>query len=1160
MKKRILLSVFITLAFAFIVGGSLFVNNDSGDFNAGIYYRTFFNSSGFVQLNNSQGFLSGNYTSQVFDGTNAEWNNISFVIGANYSAELLNNNGAESSDVFVRPLNMTGNVLLMHLNEGSGATSFADNSGRGNDGTCSESQCPASNSSGKFSNAFFFDGSGSNANDDFITIPFSNSLNISSQIAIESWIYWYGDAGESANLQDIVANGAWNRALRIAEPGHGQANKILSHFTIGGTEQQLYSIQTIQTSKWYYVVTSYNGSDLIIYINGKIDNSAAASGNLVQISSFDDTFIGAEFETVSNFYGLIDEAAIYNRSLSAQEISDRYTRGMARLNLTVRSCDDSSCSGENWEDAGDNSPLDLSVNDNRYFQYKFDFASENESVSAELYNATIDYTILNVPPSLNLASPNEGEKFINNVSLNLNYTVSDGDGNLDSCWYNLDNGVNISLSNCLNTTFNVSNGNHVLNIFANDTQGELVSDTTNFSVDSVKPLVNLVYPSSQNYTSIQTQLNYSVFDLNLQSCKYSLNNGISNTTLTCGQNVSGLDSGQGSSTWRVYVNDSFSNFNSSLVSFFVDSIAPSLSIVHPQEITYGINTSLPLNFTVLDNGIGLDSCWFNIDNGGNKTISNCANTTFNATGDGGHTLYFFVNDSFGNLNVSNVSFTVVTSVPAINLISPENGTYFNSGINVYLNYSVFSGAGLSSCQLRHDFSGTWSLNDTKSPISNGNYFYIFNLTDGSYDWGIVCNDTDNRVSAANRSFYVDSLSPSLILSEPTGTKNSLIGIPLTFSFSDASQTQCYFNVSFTAGGVVPGKESVNIPNCTSTTFSLPSDSSYILYLTVNDSAGNINFTSSNFSVDTSSPAPPSGGSSGGSGGGGGGGGGVIAKKGGKEFDLTFGELGEIILKRGTSISESLEISNVGIKFVNNCKLKFEGQGGNWISNSQTKGLSPGEKFIFDLALTVPAIVEPGEYESEVIAECDEGVQSKKIVIVAYRNSFDFEILDYEKIANKLRIGYKLIEFSGTEHEINVGYEMLDFDGVPRFRGNEEVKLGARETKNETIEFDLPKDSFGEFVFRTKMNDGEIEVSGEKEIFLPSQRVGLTGLTTADTPGKRLTVIGVVLSVLIGLVFVFWIFKRFNSETKKISFVKKSRRKLIPLDIREKAVKRISGRN
>ena len=164
---------------------------------------------------------------------------------------------------------------------------------------------------------------------------------------------------------------------------------------------------------------------------------------------------------------------------------------MARLNLTVRSCDDSSCSGENWEDAGDNSPLDLSVNDNRYFQYKFDFASENESVSAELYNATIDYTILNVPPSLNLASPNEGEKFINNVSLNLNYTVSDGDGNLDSCWYNIDNGENISLVGCANTTFDTAQGSHTIYVFVNDTNEEEASDSVSFSVAVGAPSISL---------------------------------------------------------------------------------------------------------------------------------------------------------------------------------------------------------------------------------------------------------------------------------------------------------------------------------------------------------------------------------------------------------------------------------------------------------------------------------------------------------------------------------------------------------------------------------------------------------------------------------------------------------------------------------------------
>ena len=47
---------------------------DDGDFN-----RTFWNKTGFVQLNYTEGFFKGNYTSSVIDaGSLVSWSNVSW--------------------------------------------------------------------------------------------------------------------------------------------------------------------------------------------------------------------------------------------------------------------------------------------------------------------------------------------------------------------------------------------------------------------------------------------------------------------------------------------------------------------------------------------------------------------------------------------------------------------------------------------------------------------------------------------------------------------------------------------------------------------------------------------------------------------------------------------------------------------------------------------------------------------------------------------------------------------------------------------------------------------------------------------------------------------------------------------------------------------------
>ena len=133
----------------------------------------------------------------------------------------------------------------------------------------------------------------------------------------------------------------------------------------------------------------------------------------------------ARVPTTTGFNGSIDEVAIFNRTLTSQEILDFYNRGATKLNLTVRSCDDSSCNGETFTDVNDNSSLNLSLNQNRYFQYSVQMDSLNISVSPQLYNLSISYTPV--------YSPNVTYNFPTNLSYTsvnyslLNYSINDQD-------------------------------------------------------------------------------------------------------------------------------------------------------------------------------------------------------------------------------------------------------------------------------------------------------------------------------------------------------------------------------------------------------------------------------------------------------------------------------------------------------------------------------------------------------------------------------------------------------------------------------------------------------------------------------------------------------------------------------------------------------------
>jgi hypothetical protein len=108
-------------------------------------------------------------------------------------------------------------------------------------------------------------------------------------------------------------------------------NKFQFWVKVNGVWLAVTSTQMITTpidpSLWYHVAGSYDGSLLKIYVNGKLDGTSYAPGIMTNAvgSSTCTITIGARASNNMNwFQGLIDEVAIYNRSLSDAEVQEHY--------------------------------------------------------------------------------------------------------------------------------------------------------------------------------------------------------------------------------------------------------------------------------------------------------------------------------------------------------------------------------------------------------------------------------------------------------------------------------------------------------------------------------------------------------------------------------------------------------------------------------------------------------------------------------------------------------------------------------------------------------------------------------------------------------------------------------------------------------------------
>jgi len=159
-----------------------------------------------------------------------------------------------------------------------------------------------------------------------------------------------------------------------------------------------------------------------------------------------------------------------NKNLEFKKISEIAKN--THLILQFRSCSIADCSDANFSDGHVTSPLDLNLV-GRYFQYKFTFLTEDLTISPILYNVTINYNIINIPPETELISPENNSEIDTNSAI-LKTKVYDnnldkltvylyGDNNLLSTFYNISNSTLLTFD-----WLDLTNGSHNWTVIAND--------------------------------------------------------------------------------------------------------------------------------------------------------------------------------------------------------------------------------------------------------------------------------------------------------------------------------------------------------------------------------------------------------------------------------------------------------------------------------------------------------------------------------------------------------------------------------------------------------------------------------------------------------------------------------------------------------------------
>jgi len=104
---------------------------------------------------------------------------------------------------------------------------------------------------------------------------------------------------------------------------------------INGTNYSVASRNPVNDTQWHYVTITFNGSDLIMYLDGKQidieDTEGAVPDNTETHLLNTETrllFIGGNVDDKDFFIGDIDEVRLWDRALSAQEVKEVYEGGI----------------------------------------------------------------------------------------------------------------------------------------------------------------------------------------------------------------------------------------------------------------------------------------------------------------------------------------------------------------------------------------------------------------------------------------------------------------------------------------------------------------------------------------------------------------------------------------------------------------------------------------------------------------------------------------------------------------------------------------------------------------------------------------------------------------------------------------------------------------